>query len=350
MHLGASHWRSTSVRHGTDHRKGDGRETFSRPIGRPDARLSGAPRKVRRGRAPTSRRHSARERDGHRRLSRRGVAGIRPPKSAVSRTRRHRIGCAHGRIRCASRVVSSLRDDGRGRSNRSRARLGRGRRGGRRRRHGCRRRRGSRVYGGRRRSRQGRRSWARSGARRRSRRRKRRRTRGPRRKQRCRIDVFLVSAGADAEVHVGSCVLRLARRARLCDDIAFGHVRAAPDRDRTDVRERRLEAVGRRDRDRQAVRGHLAGKRHLTGYRGSNDVCSADRDVDATMLARGVLVVTDRELTKHGAVDRPCPGMRGRGVGKRDHRKRERGDRERCCPRSEHGSRLARAATECQRE
>lgn len=123
-------------------------------------------------------------------------------------------------------------------------------------------------------------------------------------------------------MHVGSCVLRLARRARLCDDIAFRHVRAAPDRDRTDVRERRLGAVGRRDRDRQAVRGHLAGERHLAGYRGSDDVCFADGDVDAAMLARGVLVVTDRELAKHGAFDRPCPGACGRGVGKRHHRER----------------------------
>ena len=151
-------------------------------------------------------------------------------------------------------------------------------------------------------------------------------------------------------MHIGSCVLRLSRGARLCDAIPFGDASAAPDRDRAEVRQRGLEAVRRLDRDRETVRGHLTGERHLARDRGSNDVGSADRDVDAAMLARRVLVVTDRELAKDGAVDRPRPRECGRGVGERAKGERERGDEDCCCPRSEHGARLARAAAECQRE
>jgi hypothetical protein len=106
-------------------------------------------------------------------------------------------------------------------------------------------------------------------------------------------------------MHVWRVVLRIARRPTLGDRVAFAHVRAAPHGDQADVRQGGLDAVGGRDRDREAVGRHLAGEGHLAGDGRSHGARASERDVDSAMLPRGVLVAAERELSKDRPLGRP---------------------------------------------
>ncbi len=189
----------------------------------------------------------------------------------------------------------------------------------------------------RRRGRSGRRS--RSGRRRRSRlrRRRRRRRRGrgrsldrrrPARRQEPEgIEIPLVVGGRpDAEVHVGAAHLGRAARTDAADDGALRDDVVASDGDRTEMRQRHGEPVGRLDRQRGAARRNPAGEGHDTGcrseHRGAGD-CRAD--VDAAMLTPGVRVrVVEREALQHRPGHRPGPRP-----GRRDAHEEEDQD-ERC--------------------
>jgi hypothetical protein len=105
--------------------------------------------------------------------------------------------------------------------------------------------------------------------------------------------------------------------------------------------QRDLETVRRLDRDREAVRRHLAGERDLPLCRSSYRHRVPERDVDAAVLAAGVRVVTDREAAQHLAVRRPGPGRRGRCRDERpdDHHEQRRSRRR--CPMQKHRSTVA---------
>jgi hypothetical protein len=144
-------------------------------------------------------------------------------------------------------------------------------------------------------------------------------------------------------------VLRLAGRPAFCDYVVFPHVSTALDGDPPHVRQRHLEAVGGRDRDREAVRGHLAREGHLTRDGSPDRSRDAEGDIDAAVLARGVLVAAERELAENGSIGGPPPGERARWARERCNGKRDGAEKKRRCPWSEHGSRLARASAGCQR-
>ena len=145
---------------------------------------------------------------------------------------------------------------------------------------------------------------------------------------------------------VGDRMLGLARWARLGEHVPFPHDRPAPDEKRTEMRERRLATVCRSDRDGQAVRWDGAGERDLAGGRRPHPLSVPDRDIDAPVLPRRVLVVADRELAQDRSIDRPRPRC---GAG--SHHETEGGRDRQCgehpqqtssrCPWSEHGSTVA---------
>ena len=89
-----------------------------------------------------------------------------------------------------------------------------------------------------------------------------------RRKQFEWVDVALARADPDTEMNVREVVLRLARRARLCDDIALHHAGTAPDAEGSQMSEGRL-VVARRDGHGEPVRRHPSGKCDFTGNRRS---------------------------------------------------------------------------------
>jgi hypothetical protein len=109
---------------------------------------------------------------------------------------------------------------------------------------------------------------------------------------------------------VGHGVLGLPGRAGLGDGLPFGHVRATAHEERAEVCQRCLVAVGGADRDREAVRWHLTGERHLARCRSPHHACAVERDVDAAVLTAGVGVVADHVSTKNRAVGRPRPRER----------------------------------------
>ena len=161
-----------------------------------------------------------------------------------------------------------------------------------------------------------------------------------RRKQFEWVDVALARADPDTEMNVREVVLRLARRARLCDDIALHHTGTAPNAEGPQMSEGRL-VVACRDGHGQPVRRHPSCKCDLTGNRRSYRRRGSEGDVDASMLPGGVGVAADREPAQHGAVDRPRPRHRRRP---RDERQDERGAEAHHpsrCPPSEHPSTVA---------
>jgi hypothetical protein len=137
-------------------------------------------------------------------------------------------------------------------------------------------------------------------------------------------------------------VLRLAGWAGVGDGIAFRNVLAALDPERAEMCERR-SVLPDRDRDREAMRGHLAGEGDVTGRWGAHAARSHERDVHPSVLAARVLVGANRESSEDGAVGRPCPrpGRPWPGTGGPDRHQGQAHEPSRC-PRSEHGSTVAR--------
>ena len=162
----------------------------------------------------------------------------------------------------------------------------------------------------------------------------------PRRKQAEWVDVGVL-ADSDAEMDVRNRVFGIACRPRICDWLSLRNGRPLSDTQRSEMRERRLVSVGSDDRHREAVRRNLSRKRHLTGGGRPNRAGVGHSDVDSAMLARGVLVATDRVVSKHVAVGRPHPRPGRRtgaerpddGEGSADHPAR--------CPVREHGATVA---------
>jgi hypothetical protein len=128
-----------------------------------------------------------------------------------------------------------------------------------------------------------------------------------RRKQLERVDVGLAVTDPNAEVQVGNCVLGLTAGSRVGDRVALRYRRALADAQCSKVCERGLVAVARSDRHREAVRRHLPRERDLACDRRHNRAGASQRDVDASMLTRGVRVGPDGELAKDRSVRRPRP-------------------------------------------
>jgi hypothetical protein len=143
-------------------------------------------------------------------------------------------------------------------------------------------------------------------------------------------------------VDVRRGVLELAGEPRICEWITLGHGSALADAKRPEVGERGLVAVVGHDRDGETVRRHRTGERDLTRDWSTDRARVPERDVDAAMLARGVLVVPDRELAQHGSVRGPGPAESTGGAHRRspaeDDEKAERQSR---CHSSEHGATVA---------
>ena len=91
-------------------------------------------------------------------------------------------------------------------------------------------------------------------------------------------------------------VLRLARRSRASDRVAFDDPLASFDAKRPEVRERRLVLPDSKGHG-ETVRRHLTGERDLSGRGRADRALASDRYVDAAVLTAGVLVAADRELT-----------------------------------------------------
>ena len=161
-----------------------------------------------------------------------------------------------------------------------------------------------------------------------------------RRKQFEWVDVALARADPDTEMNVREVVLRLARRARLCDDIALHHTGTAPDAEGSQMSERRL-VVARRDGHGEPVRRHPSCKCDLTGNRRSYRRRGTEGDVDASMLPGGVGVAADREPAQHGAVDRPRPRHCRRPCDERQDERGAEAHHPSRCPPSEHPSTVA---------
>ena len=142
---------------------------------------------------------------------------------------------------------------------------------------------------------------------------------------------------------VGRVVLRFAGRTGVRDRISLADRLTLPDAERAEMRKGGLVAVRGHDRDRQPVRRDLTGERDLPGGRRANRRCARERDVDAAMLARGVLVVLYGESAQNRTVGgpRPPPGRFG-AQSERPCGDRTDADRPSRCPTSEHGATVAR--------
>jgi hypothetical protein len=111
-------------------------------------------------------------------------------------------------------------------------------------------------------------------------------------------------------MQVGNLVLGLTGGSGVGNRLALGDRRPFADAQCAEVRERRLVAVTRHDRHREAVGRHLSRERHLAGGWRDHRSGLAERDVDPSMLTRGVRVGADGELPEDHAVRRPRPRPR----------------------------------------
>jgi len=203
-----------------------------------------------------------------------------------------RLDCGNPRYGRSLRRGRRLRRRRRGRRLRRRGGSSRSRLLGGRRRRGCRLRSGR----GRRRGRRGRVGYA------------------PWRKQCEWVDVRLALADPNAEMEIRNLVLDLAARSWIGDGISLRDRCALANAQRSEMGERRLVAVGRRDRHREAVRRNLPGERHLARRRSAHRTRPAHGDVNPSMLTCRVLVAPDRELPEDRAVGGPPPGPGRRAV------------------------------------
>ena len=154
------------------------------------------------------------------------------------------------------------------------------------------------------------------------------------------VDIALARADPYTEMNVREVVLRLPRRARVCDEIALDDTGAAPDAECSQMSEGRL-VVARHDGHGEPVRRHPSCKCDLTGNRRSYRRRGTEGDVDSSMLPGGVGVAADREPAQHGAVDGPRPRHCSWPGGERqDEREAETHHPSRCPP-SKHPSTVA---------
>jgi hypothetical protein len=118
-------------------------------------------------------------------------------------------------------------------------------------------------------------------------------------------------------------VLDRSARADRPDRGAFGDRVAAADVRRSEMRQGHRIAVRRLDRHRSPADGNGARERNRSRCRREHGCPGRGADVDSSMLARGIGVVTEDEGLENRAFDRPRPGTGGRGG---DEGGRERND------------------------
>jgi hypothetical protein len=103
-----------------------------------------------------------------------------------------------------------------------------------------------------------------------------------------------------------------AGRADGADGLSLGDPGSAVHGDRPEVDERDGVAVGRLDREAEAVRGHGAGERHRSGVRGDHRRSGGPADVDAAVLAGRVRITPELECLQDRTGRGPRPPVRGR--------------------------------------
>ncbi len=138
-------------------------------------------------------------------------------------------------------------------------------------------------------------------------------------------------------------MLCIARRPRVSDRVSLGDERALPDAERPEMCERRLVSVASEDRDREPVRRDLAGERNLARRGRADGGAVVYCDVDAAMLARGVLVSGHCIAAEHVAVSWPGPRPSRCAGDERPDQSDDRADDPSRCPVREHGATVASA-------
>jgi hypothetical protein len=116
----------------------------------------------------------------------------------------------------------------------------------------------------------------------------------------------------DAEVHVRLSPFGLAARADGAYDLALLDGRPDADPKRPEMDERDREAVLGPDREALPFVRYLAGERDDTTRRRAHSRARGSPDVDPTVLAAAVWVVTSDERPQHRPFDRPAPAPRRR--------------------------------------
>ena len=135
--------------------------------------------------------------------------------------------------------------------------------------------------------------------------------------QRERIDIPVrVGGQANAEMDVGLSPLGVAARADRADDLPLLDRRSRSHPDRSQVDERDRVAVGRANRQAQALVRKLTDEGGDAGCGCPNLGAGRRRDVDSAVLSAGVGVPFCDERPQHRSVDGPRPGIRRRAQDK----------------------------------
>ena len=139
-------------------------------------------------------------------------------------------------------------------------------------------------------------------------------------------------------MNVSDLVLGVTAWTTGSDRVALRNSRSTLDDQLSEVCERRLVPVGRRDRDGKTMSRNRSRECHFARNRRANGAGSpgpgivAEGDVDASVLPGCVVVVADMETLENGAVDGPRPRPARRRAGEPADNGNERSDREARCP------------------
>lgn len=127
----------------------------------------------------------------------------------------------------------------------------------------------------------------------------------------------------------------------FCDDVSLPDPPTTLHQQRTEVGQRRLVPVVRRDRHGQAVCRYLPGEGDLTGDRRQHTARIAERDVHAAVLSTRIAIVRDGELAEDRPIRGPRPRPRGGSPSERPRHRSCADDQPPRCRVSEHGSTVA---------
>jgi len=136
-------------------------------------------------------------------------------------------------------------------------------------------------------------------------------------------------------------VLRFSGRTRLCEGVPLADACATLHQQRTEVGQRCLVPVVRRDRHGQAVGRYLPGECDLTGDRRQHTSRIAESDVHTAVLPTRIAIVRDGELAEDRPIRGPRPRPRGGSPSERPRHRSCADDQPPRCPASEHGSTVA---------
>jgi hypothetical protein len=112
---------------------------------------------------------------------------------------------------------------------------------------------------------------------------------------------------ANAEVDVWLCPFGVPAGTDRAYDLALFDRRSRPHADRSQMNERDRVAVGRANRQAQALVRQLPDEGGDAGCGCSNVGAGRRRDVDSPVLAAGVRIIVSHERPQHRAVDGPRP-------------------------------------------